>query len=148
MPLYFFKTQYIVLSGAQNINDKPFMASNSRPRNVACNLQAKGCYDWFCPVPGALLLSRDESRWKKDFKKRSSRLFKVENCRYIKDPFFKVTLQKTWGCRPFASHAAQTVSAQPATYHCSCYRRFNRKRLLLFSIMCAIFVFPQQSLIP
>ena len=41
MPLYLFKTQYIVLSGALNINDKPFMASNSRPRNVACNLRAK-----------------------------------------------------------------------------------------------------------
>ena len=82
-------------------------------------LPTKGCYDWFCPVPGALLLSRDESRWKKDFKKKSSRLFKVENCRYIKDSFFKVTLQKTWRCRLFASHAALTL---PVLLVTNCWR--------------------------
>ena len=30
------------------LNEQLFAANNSRPRDVACDSRAKGCYDWFC----------------------------------------------------------------------------------------------------
>ena len=30
------------------LNEQLFAANNSRPRDVACDSRAEGCYDWFC----------------------------------------------------------------------------------------------------
>ena len=38
------------------LNEQLFAANNSRPRDVACDSRAKGCYDWFCRCRAFLVL--------------------------------------------------------------------------------------------
>ena len=38
------------------LNEQLFAANNSRPRDVACDSRAKGCYGWFCRCRAFLVL--------------------------------------------------------------------------------------------
>ena len=62
------------------LNEQLFAANNSRPRDVACDSRAEGCYDWFCRCRAFLVLFERQKAHIERLEVKYKWTIKVEDC--------------------------------------------------------------------